>query len=229
MIARLEGKLAEKNPEGLILDVGGVGFYVLVSAMTFSKLPREGESCLLHVHTNMHERGIDLFGFHDQLERRVFRMLIGIPGIGPRVALGILSAVEVPALMDAVRGEDLNRLTMIPGVGRKTAQRLVVELQGKLKKFSVAGTEQRSAGEGVDGVKDSAGRVYADVHSALCNMGYKASHVDKIIKELRDGQDGENLKLEDALMAGLKLLHRAVERKSDGSIRSMNNGEKPAR
>ncbi len=216
MIARLEGKLVEKNPEGLILDVGGVGFCVFVSAMTFSKLPKEGESCLLHVHTNLHERGIDLFGFYDGLERRIFRMLIGIPGIGPRVALGILSAVEVPALMDAVRCEDLNRLTMIPGVGRKTAQRLVVELQGKLKKVSFAGTGLSSGGPVLDGAEDSTVRVFADVHSALCNMGYKTSHVDKIIKELRDGQDGEKLKLEDALMKGLKLLHRAVDRKSAG-------------
>ncbi len=225
MIAHLKGKLTEKNLEGLVVDVGGVGFGVLVSAVTLGKLPRQGEPCFLYVHTNLHDRGIDLFGFYDALERRVFRLLIGIPGIGPRVALGILSAVEVPDLMEAVRCEDVKRLTMIPGIGKKTAQRLVVELQEKLAKISFARPEALSKGDGALPEDDSApievgalttskDKIYRDVHSALCNMGYKVSQVDKVIMELRKKDLSDELKLEDALKAALKLLHRVPDRRT---------------
>jgi Holliday junction DNA helicase RuvA len=228
MIAHLRGKLAAKSLEEVVVETGGVGYSVLVSATTLAKLPRQGEQAFIYVHTHNHERGLDLFGFHSTQERAVFRLLVSISGVGPRLALSILSAADVSDLADAVAAEDVRRLTRIPGVGKKTAGRMLVELKESLPKLGVAGAGGgRTAGSGsvaaVVGMEAAAtaaaGAISADgggpealrqrlasVHAALCNMGYKPAVVDRAIRELRRDKASPERSLEELLKSALKLL-----------------------
>jgi Holliday junction DNA helicase RuvA len=218
MIAHLRGNLAVKSLEQVIVDVGGVGYSVVVSATTLAKLPKQGEQAFLHIHTHNHERGMDLFGFHSTGERSVFRLLLGITGVGPRLAIGILSAVEVDELVGAVASEDVRRLTRIPGVGKKTAQRMLVELRESLSKLDigvqpapVGAAAGQPAPAGGAGGGSTTGEISLrarldNVHSALCNMGYKPGVVDKAMRELRGKKGAGDRSLEELLKDALKLL-----------------------
>ena len=157
MIAHLRGKLIEKAPSRLVVEANGVGYEVFVPLSTFTAMPGEGVEVSLDIHTHVREDIMALYGFSSKQERSVFERLIGVSGIGPRLAVTILSGGSVEGLVGAIRKGDLARLTAIPGVGKKTAERIVVELRDKLKDFA-------------EGPAKST--VEMDVLSAMENLGY---------------------------------------------------------
>jgi len=170
VIALLEGRLAEKSPERVVLDVRGVGYEVSVPVSTFLELPDEGKTVRLRIHTHVREEALQLFGFWSEPERIGFRLLIGISGVGPRLAIAILSGVPVERFVAAVRDGDLTALRSIPGVGPKTAQRILIELRDKLAVFESAGA--LLPGEGVE----------AATLSALVNLGYARAEAERVVR-----------------------------------------------
>ena len=177
MIGWLRGRLVNEEPSGaLLLDVGGVGYEVMVPLGALARTRSAGDEIELFVHTHVREDALDLFGFPSEHDRRVFRLLLSIPNVGPKTAVGVLSALSVTDLARAVRSGDLARLSKVPGIGKKTAERLVLELKDKLV---AAGPEEVSAG--VRPVpSDSRGRLL----SALTNMGYRAAEAEKAVASL---------------------------------------------
>lgn len=171
MIAHLSGTLREKTVQRLIVDVGGVGYDVHVPLSTFYDIGEPGANVSLRIHTLVREDAIQLFGFATALEQQLFEKLIGISGIGPKVGLAVLSGIEPAELVRAVRGSDLGRLTSIPGVGRKTAERMVVELKDKFVKLFLEGHAAPDAQPGDD--------VREDLLSALTNLGYQRAAAEK--------------------------------------------------
>jgi Holliday junction DNA helicase RuvA len=172
MIARLRGKLIEKEPARVVVDVNGVGYEVSIPLTTFTAMPESGAEVSVDIYTHVREDVIALYGFSSRQERRVFERLISISGIGPRLAITILSGGSVEGLVGAIRRGDLARLTAIPGVGKKTAERIVVELRDKLKDL----TEEV--------VKPS---VEVDVVSALENLGYPRAMIEAAVRRAIDG------------------------------------------
>jgi Holliday junction DNA helicase RuvA len=176
VIALLEGLLVEKAPERVVLDVRGVGYEVWVPVSTFLELPDEGKTVRLRIHTHVREETLQLFGFWSEPERLGFRLLIGISGVGPRLAVAILSGVPVDRFVAAVRDGDLASLRSIPGVGPKTAQRILVELRDKVDAFELVGAP---AAEG--------GGVEAATVSALLNLGYARGEAEKVVRRALEG------------------------------------------
>jgi Holliday junction DNA helicase RuvA len=178
MIARLSGILIEKSITQCVVDVNGTGYRVVVPLTTFYELPEIGLPVIIHIHTHVREDAINLYGFHAQEEREVFQLLISVSGIGPKLAINILSGIAAGELLRAITEEDLKRLTGIPGVGRKTAERMVLELKEKGVKLgrevSTVGTAAVKTG---DQVKD-------DALSALVNLGYKGSAVKDVVDRI---------------------------------------------
>lgn len=174
MIARLEGRLAEKSPEAVLLDVNGVGYEVRVPLSTFVDLPDDGKTVRLRIHTHVREDVLQLYGFTTEAERAAFRLLIGINGVGPRLALAILSGISVSRLAGAVRASDLGALQSTPGVGAKTAQRILVELRDRVDLLESAPEP------GVDVDIDEA------TVSALVNLGYPRGHAEKVVRSARE-------------------------------------------
>ncbi len=184
MIARLSGTLIEKSITHCVVDVCGVGYRVVVPLTTFYELPEIGQPVVIHIHTHVREDAFSLYGFHDQEERAVFQLMISVSGIGPKLAINILSGIAAGELIRAVTKDDLNRLTGIPGVGKKTAERMILEMKDKAAKF---GREAVPAGVAPlrtgDQVKD-------DALSALVNLGYKGSTVKEVIDRIvREAQE----------------------------------------
>jgi holliday junction DNA helicase RuvA len=163
MIGLLRGRLLEKRPNQVILDVGGVGYLVAVPLSTFATLGDLHAEVTLLIHTHVREDALALYGFLSAREKHLFELLLGASGVGPTLALKILSGMNVEELVPALRSGDLAKLTKIPGVGRKTAERMVVELKDKLEGVTVEAEKPVAA--------SSAG-VEADVKSALLNLGY---------------------------------------------------------
>ena len=185
MIAALRGKLLEKQPNRVILDVGGVGYDVQVPLSTFYSIGDAGGDVSLRVRTHVREDAIALYGFLTALELDLFDRLIAISGIGPKVALAVLSGIEAGELVRAVRGQDVARLTRIPGVGKKTAERIGLELKDKLPSAPSAGDAAVAGGD----LRD-------DVISALVNLGYQRASAEKAVDaELKKSPDApfENL------------------------------------
>ena len=175
MIAHLAGELLEKHVQRLVVEVGGVGYEVLVPLSTFYAVGEPGQRVALRIHTRVTEDAIQLFGFQTALEQQLFERLISVSGIGPKIALSALSGIEPAGLVRAVRQSDVARLTRIPGIGRKTAERLVLELKDRLPDGVGAGQpETVPAG---DSVKD-------DVLSALVNLGYQRATVEKTVEQV---------------------------------------------
>jgi Holliday junction DNA helicase RuvA len=170
MIARLHGTLLEKTPSRLVVDVGGVGYDVLVPLSTFYGLGDPGTAVTLRVHTHVREDIIALFGFATGLEQDLFERLIAISGIGPKLALAVLSGIDSAELVRAIRAQDVARLTRIPGVGKKTAERIGLELKDRLPQ----------AAAGPDIPADADGR-RADLLSALTNLGYKGAVAERAV------------------------------------------------
>jgi len=173
MIAQLSGLLALKSPEQLIIDVGGVGYHVLVSLHSFYKLPDAGAPVRLLIHTHVREDALQLFGFLEREEKELFLLLTGVSGIGPRLAMNILSGRPTQELLEALDAGDLGRLVAIPGIGKKTAERLVLELRDKIKNLRMQ--PEFTAGTVATGVD-------AEAISALVNLGYKRADAERAVK-----------------------------------------------
>lgn len=197
MIALLTGRIAHKSPDHIILDVNGVGYRVLIPFSTYYDLPEEGGSASLHIHTSVREDAIQLYGFRTRLEKSFFQLLISVSGVGPKLARDILSNIQPGPLSQALGQGDLAKLSAIPGIGKKTAERLVLELKDKVGKLDLSGLpveEQRQAPEG---------DVMDDVLSALLNLGYKEPQVRKALAGLdAAGAAG----VQDLLKQALKIL-----------------------
>jgi Holliday junction DNA helicase RuvA len=195
VIARLSGKVAEKGADHAILDVGGVGYLVHLSAVSLAQLPPNGEAAALRTFTNVRQDAIELFGFTSEDEEAVFRALIDVKGVGPRAAQNILSGIHARDLAQAVAGSDVARLTKVPGIGKKTAERLVVELKEKLAVLArAAGPAKAAPGAGA----------LEQLRTALVNLGYKAPQADGAVDALRDAAEGK--KLDELVREALKLL-----------------------
>ncbi len=172
MIAHLRGKLIHKEPGQAIVEAAGVGYDVVISVPTFTALPSVGAEAALHIHTQVSEDQIALFGFLDREEKRLFERLITVGGVGPKLAIKILSGLSNERTVQAIRAQDHAQLVRIPGVGKKLAERLVVELKDKLDDFAVAPVQTAVQGPAVD-----------DVLSALVNLGYQRPAAEKAIEQ----------------------------------------------
>ena len=170
MIAHLRGRILEKHPTHLILEAAGVGYEIAISIPSFSGLPAEGAEVSLYIHTHVREDVLALYGFLGREEKQLFERLIGVSGIGPKLAMTVLSGIAPDALVSALRGNDLTALTRIPGVGKKTAERMVLELRDKLEGFTAAP------------VPAPASRMEEDVISALVNLGYQRASAEAAAK-----------------------------------------------
>jgi Holliday junction DNA helicase RuvA len=171
MIAHLRGKLISRHPNDVIVETMGVGYDVTISVPTFSELPPAGSEVALHIHTHVREDQIALYGFLRPEEKQLFEKLITVSGIGPKLAITILSGMPSEDLARSIRGNDLARLTKIPGIGRKTAERLVLELRDKLP----------PAGSSEVHVIPSLSATQEDVLSALMNLGYQKAAAEKAL------------------------------------------------
>lgn len=192
MIGRLEGKVLDKSAEGVLLGVGGVGYEVQCPLTVIDRLPRKGADCALSIHTHVREDQITLFGFATAAERRLFRQLIGVSGIGPRLGLACLSGLDAEALVNAIASADVKGLSRIPGIGKRTAERIVLELKDKVG--------------GLPGRPAQAGGLLADLESALGNLGYSARDVEKLVASL--GEEAAQMDFESLLREALKRLRR---------------------
>ena len=174
MIARLSGTVLEKHPNRVVVDVGGVGYDVQVPLSTFYGLGEPGASVTLRVHTHVREEVIALYGFASPLEQGLFERLISISGIGPKLALAVLSGIDPGELVRAIRTQDVARLTRIPGVGKKTAERIGLELKDRLPHAAAPHTGEPEGGETGAGLRD-------DLLSALANLGYQRAAAEKAV------------------------------------------------
>lgn len=170
MIARLVGRLVQKSPDALVVDVHGVGYRVLVSLTAFAALPEQGGEVELAIHTHLRETALELFGFVAAEEKAMFGALITVSGVGPRMALNILSGLPAADLRDALAAGNVNRLVAIPGVGKRTAERLIVELQDRARKLAAAAPS------------DGAGAGDAEAVSALVNLGYRQPEAERAVR-----------------------------------------------
>jgi Holliday junction DNA helicase RuvA len=195
MIASLNGLLAQKSPDSVIVDVHGVGYKVAVSLNSFARLPSVGDKVLLHIHTAVREDDIALFGFTEDSEKKVFLKLIGVNGIGPKLALTILSGIAPADLIEALHREDLVRLTAIPGVGKKTAERMILDLKDKLKEL-LTEDRTRPLPAGPRGLLEEA-------VSALVNLGYNRNLAEKTLAHV---PMTEGAALEQVLRKALRIL-----------------------
>jgi len=198
----LRGRLAEKRPNQVLVDVGGVGYVVLVPLSTFAALGDLHTEVTLLIHTHVREDALSLYGFVSSREKHLFELLISASGVGPSLALKILSGMSVDELVPAIRGNDLARLTKIPGVGRKTGERIVVELRDRLEAVVVMEAERPAA--------SSPAGVEADVVSALINLGYEARVAEKTAEEARKESGAANF--EKLLRAALQALSQSKGR-----------------
>jgi Holliday junction DNA helicase RuvA len=176
VIAHLSGTLLEKQVQRLVVDVGGVGYEVIVPLSTFYAAGEPGARVALRVHTHVREDALQLFGFSTPLELQLFERLISVNGVGPKLALAVLSGIEALDLVTAIRQADVVRLTRIPGVGKKTAERLVVELKDRMPAGMVP--------DGTAAPASPAGGVRDDLLSALTNLGYQRHAVEKTIDRI---------------------------------------------
>lgn len=195
MIASLNGIVLSRKPAGIVISVGGVGYKVAVPLCSLGDIPEEGKEVFIYTYTHVREDALQLFGFLSEYERGVFATLLGISGIGPKLALAILSGMPVERFVRAVNNEDITMLSSIPGLGKKTAARVVLELKGKLELFIKDGPdsypEDRAAGDAV---------------SALVNLGYrKALSEDAVARAVKNGFSA----IEHIVREALRLLTEA--------------------
>jgi Holliday junction DNA helicase RuvA len=193
MIGRLTGRLAEKSPDHLLLDVGGVGYFVHIPLSTFYELPDVENPASLFIHTHVREDTLALYGFLSERERSLFLLLLTVAGIGPRVALTVLSGMPPSELVEALRTQDVRRLVSVPGVGKKTADRMVLELSEKVQKFAAPAPAEAPLAVAAD-----------DVISALVNLGYRRNEAERVVDGI--GRSGAPADFGDYLKAALKKL-----------------------
>jgi holliday junction DNA helicase RuvA len=198
MIALLRGALVEKNPSRLIVDVGGVGYEVLVPLSTFYVLGDPGVAVSLRIHTHVREESLALYGFATALEQELFERLISISGVGPKLALAVLSGIEPAELIKAIRLQDVARLTAIPGIGKKTAERIGLELKDRLPAAVHAPGEPEPETPPHDQLR-------ADLLSALLNLGYQRAAAERAIENtIKAGDAGFEQALRDVLRGLMK-------------------------
>jgi holliday junction DNA helicase RuvA len=205
MIAHLSGILLSKQATSVILDVGGVGYEITIPVSTFYDLNEEGSIVKLRIYTHVREDALQLYGFKTARERELFMRLISVSGIGPKLGITLLSGMSADEMIASIRTNNLARLTLIPGVGRKTAERLVMELRDKVASLSSAELEEEL------GAKTSAGTplptedsTRSDVLSALLNLGYQRSTAEKAVTAALD--EGGDISVESILRRSLRKL-----------------------
>ena len=194
MIAQISGKLAQKLPGEVVIDVGGIGYLVLIPLNVFYHLPDIGAPMSLQIHTHVREDALQLFGFSDLAEKQVFLLLMGVSGIGPKLALNILSGIPAEDLARALRNGDQIRLVSIPGVGRKLAERMIVELKDKFTNLTPVTLDNTSKPE-------ASSQKMQDAVSALINLGYKKPEIEKTVRDVLKNRE---LSLEDVLRETLR-------------------------
>ncbi len=193
MIGRLVGRLAAKAPDQVLLDVGGVGYLIHIPLSTFYELPEPESPASLWIHTHVREDALALYGFLTERERSLFLLLMSVAGIGPRVALTVLSGIPPTELVEALRRQDVRRLMAVPGVGKKTAERMVLELAEKVEKFAAEAAPERPAAIAAD-----------DVISALVNLGYRKGEAERAVDSI--ARSGAPTDFGDYLKLALKKL-----------------------
>ncbi|UCG14666.1 MAG: Holliday junction branch migration protein RuvA [Deltaproteobacteria bacterium] len=199
MIAHIQGRLQFKSPEYLVVDVSGMGYQIQVPLTTFYDLPEEGNTVALHIHTHVREDALQLYGFQSRDEKLIFVHLMSVAGIGPRLAVNILSGINSAELVETVGQGDIHRLISIPGVGRKTAERILVELRDKFPALPL----DREAAAPVKPAADDA--IVDDALSALLNLGYNKTVAQRAVGKARQRLQGE-LTLELLLKESLRSL-----------------------
>jgi Holliday junction DNA helicase RuvA len=196
MIAHLRGRLLAKHPNQAIVESGGVGYDVTISIPTFSDLPETGSEVALHIHTHVREDSLALYGFLRPAEKQLFEKLITVSGIGPKLAITILSGMPAHEMVGAIRGNDIARLTRIPGIGRKTAERMVLELRDKLP----------ADGGGEVAAAPAMTPVETDVISALMNLGYQRPAAERALATVP--KNGKNVSFETMFRETLAALSK---------------------
>jgi len=194
MISLLRGKIAEKSLGKIVIDIHGVGYGVTVPLSTYYRLPERGSETELKIYTHMKEDGIELFGFLTVDERRIFTSLLGVAGVGPRVATNILSSISPGELVSAISSGNLVK-KKIPGIGPKLASRLITELKDKVSMIQPAGDDREKM------------EILEDIISALVNLGYKRNEIDERISQLEEVTSKEK-DIEKALKESLKIMRR---------------------
>ena len=205
MIAHLSGTLLSKHPNSVILDVAGVGYEVNIPISTFYDLEETGSNVQLRIYTHVREDALQLYGFKTTRERELFLRLISVSGIGPRLGITLLSGLSADEMIASIRTNDLARLTLIPGVGRKTAERLVMELRDKVASLSSAELEEefgKKTDTGAPVITEDSMR--GDVLSALLNLGYQRNAAEKAVTAAID--EGGDISVELILRRSLKKL-----------------------
>lgn len=202
MIAYLSGKILEKDANLLIVETNGVGYEVTIPLSTFYELGEIGEDVQLRIYTHVREDALALFGFKTVREKELFLHLISVSGIGPKSAITALSGMSADEIISAIRQNNLARLNSIPGVGRKTAERLVIELRDKIAKLAGLASEEMKA-QGITPTA-SGDAVYDDAISALVNLGYQRAAAEKALKQAM--QEGVELSVQKLLRRSLQLL-----------------------
>ncbi len=198
MISHLKGTLSHKSPVSLVVDVNGVGYQVFTSLSTFYALPEPGQAVFLKIHTHVREDAFKLFGFITDEEQMIFQKLISISKVGPKLALSILSGMPPVDLMKAIMENDVAKISTIPGVGKKTAERLTLELKDKLADITVEFSPGAGGQTPIGGVLD-------DAVSALVNLGYKKQQAERALKSIWE-KNGKNASLEDLIKESLNVL-----------------------
>lgn len=200
MIALLSGKIAHKGVSHIVVEVQGIGYRVFIPLTTFYELPEMGETVTLHIHTSVRDDAINLFGFYSRQERELFQLMISVSGIGPKVAMNILSGISSSELLEAISAGNLARLVTIPGIGKKMAERLILELREKVKKK--ISMEAAGAADARRKINDE---MMEDVLSALVNLGYKTNAArDALTKAASDA--GDQLVMDQLLKKTLQIL-----------------------
>lgn len=197
MIAYLRGNLLEKNANTVIIETGGVGYEVWIPLSTFYDIGDVGTEAELRIHTHVREDAMQLFGFRTESEKAIFLLLTSVQGIGPRSAIAMLSGMNADEFAAAIRSNDLARLTAIPGIGRKTAERLVIELRDKLSNIGNAAASAEAGGA-------SSGSAFDDALSALVNLGYQRSAAEKALDKA--AAEGTEQNVQKLLRRSLQIL-----------------------
>lgn len=194
MIGYLHGKIISKKPTKLLIDVNGVGYIVNISISTFEKISDKDEVSLF-TYLSVREAAMDLFGFYSLVEKEMFELLISVSGIGPKSAQSILSGIQIEDLKDALKSGNISRLISTPGIGRKTAERMVIELHDKVE----------SLAESIDGVSFGASTVRGDAITALINLGYNQKVAERMVRAITD--KSPNISIEDLIKEALVSLN----------------------
>ncbi|MBN2255323.1 MAG: Holliday junction branch migration protein RuvA [Deltaproteobacteria bacterium] len=200
MIARINGTLLHKSVDHVVVDAHGIGYRIFVPLTTYYELPEEGSAVVLNIHTSVKQDGIHLFGFHADREKQIFQLMLSVNGIGPRLAMNILSGIAAEELIRAVSQGDLGMLVRIPGVGKKMAERMIVELKDKVGKLQSDGGDG-----GLAPIPDEDEQMTEDALSALMNLGYKRNAARTAIDAIRETM-GEAATIDRVLKEALKIL-----------------------